>query len=186
MKKYYCDRCGEEIKGKRLKMFSSDDKTSEMYIRRKLVGLMTPLADMDFCEECRTEIVDFALNKKTCDECVQQMMDENAMLRAPDEESGPGAQREPEPDEIDWNAALNRMEQCRFSTKVLIPAEKIQEIERIILEECRYESGQYIIPAQPVDSDLISKYRKAIEKYGVPKQCVNIPVTSSSDQSEGT
>lgn len=115
MKKFYCDRCGEEIKGKRLKMFSSDDKTSEMYIRRKLVGLMTPLADMDFCEECLTEIVDFALNKKTCDECVQQMMDESAVLRELYEETGPSTQVEPDPDGLDWNTALNRMEQLNHS-----------------------------------------------------------------------
>lgn len=32
------------------------------------------------------EIVDFALNKNVCDECVQQMTEENAMLREADEE----------------------------------------------------------------------------------------------------
>ncbi len=120
--KFYCDRCGEVISGEPLKMVpSSCDKLTSMYIRKNLAVLMNQLADMDFCEECLTEIVDFALNKNTCDECVQQMMEENAMLREADSDS------------------------C--------------------------------------DRD-ISKYRKAIEKYGVPKQCINIPVSSSGDGSE--
>lgn len=178
MKKYYCDRCGAEIEGESLRMIPSFTKDLSMYMKTKISSLMKPLQQMDFCEECLTEIVDFALHKNACDECVRQMMEENAILRETAEETGSSTKGEPDPDEIDWGKAPGRMEQCRFSAKVLIPAEKIQEIERIIREECRYESGQYIIPVQPVDPDLISKYRKAIEKYGLPKQCVNIPVTN--------
>lgn len=185
MKKYYCDRCGKKIEGESLRMIPSFTKDLSMYIKTKISSLMKPLQKMDFCEECLTEIVDFALNKSPCDECVQQMMGENTMLREAIEETGPSTKGEPDPDEIDWGKALDRMEQCRFSIEYLIPAEKIQEVEKIIREECQYESGKYIIPVQPVDPDLISKYRKAIEKYGVPKRCVNIPVISSSDQSEG-
>lgn len=186
MVKIYCDRCGEEITGIPLKMLPTACKGLPADVIDEMLQLKEPLRHKVFCKECIAEIADFALNKNTCDECVQQMMDENAMLREVAEETEPRPKIEPDPDEIDWNAALNRMEQCRFSAKVLIPAEKIQEIERIIREECQYESGQYIIPLQPVDPDLISKYRKAIEKYGVPKQCINVPVTSSGNQSEGT
>lgn len=161
MKKYYCDRCGAEIEGESLRMIPSFTKDLSMYMKTKISSLMEPLQKMDFCEECLAEIVDFALNKSPCDECVQQMMEENAILREEAEETGSSTKIEPDPDEIDWNAALNRMEQCRFSAKVLIPAEKIQEIERIIREECRYESGQYVIPMQPIDPELIQKYKRA-------------------------
>lgn len=174
MNTIFCDRCGSRIDGKPLGMHFAYGNDLSLDMRR--------IEKMDFCEECMAEILDFALHKNVCDECVQQMKEENVMLREAAEETGPSTKIEPDSDEIDWNAALNRMEQCRFSAKVLIPAEKIQEVEKIIREECLYESGKYIIPVQPVDPDLISKYRKAIEKYGVPKQCVNIPVTSSSDE----
>lgn len=76
---------------------------------------MQQLAGKDFCRDCIADIVDFALNKNTCDECVQQMMDENAMLRETDEEMGSDAQGEPDPDVLDWNTALNRMEQLNHS-----------------------------------------------------------------------
>lgn len=185
--KFHCDRCGEVINGEPLKMIpSSLDKLTSMYIQKNLVALMIPLVDMDFCQECLEEIVDFAQNKNVCDECVAQMMDEYAMLREEAEETGPSTKIEPDPDEINGDKALDRMEQCRVSVEYLIPAEKVKEVRKILKEECQYESGQHIIPVQFVDSDLISKYRMAIEKYGVPKQCVNIPVTFSSDRSEGT
>lgn len=100
----------------------------------ELLQMKAPLQDKVFCKGCIEEIVNFALNKNICDECVQQMMDENAMLREMDEETGSDPRGETDPDGCDRD---------------------------------------------------ISKYWKAIEKYGVPKQCVNIPVTSSSDQSEG-
>lgn len=41
----------------------------------------------DFCTECIEDIVDFALNKDICDECVRAMEAESAMLRAADEET---------------------------------------------------------------------------------------------------
>lgn len=87
MMKIYCDRCGEEITGIPLKMLPTvcqnipADKLDEMLL------LKDPLRHKVFCKECIAEIADFALNKNTCDECVQQMMDENAMLREEDEDS---------------------------------------------------------------------------------------------------
>lgn len=110
MKKYYCDRCGEEIKGEPLRMVPSFTKDLSMHRRKGLVQLMQPLEDKDFCEKCLAEIVDFALNKNPCDEYVQQMMEENAILREADEEVGYDIRRETDPDEIDWNNGLNRME----------------------------------------------------------------------------
>lgn len=107
MKKYYCDRCGEEIKDVPLKMFP---ETNEGRMHKKLELLMAPLISKDFCNECMAEIVEFSLNKQSCDECVQQMMDENVMLRETDEKVGSDTRRETDPDEIDWNNGLNRME----------------------------------------------------------------------------
>ena len=161
MKKYYCDRCGAEIEGEALRMIPSFTKDLSMYMKTKISSLMKPLQQMDFCEECLTEIVDFALHKNACDECVRQMMEENAMLREEAEETGPSTKGEPDPDEIDWGKALDRMERCRFSIEYLIPAEKIQEVEKIIREECQYESGQYVIPMQSIDPELIQKYKRA-------------------------
>lgn len=107
MKKYYCDRCGEEIKRAPFRFFNAFTDDLSKYTEK--------LADKDFCEECMAEIVSFALNENTCDECVQQMMDENAMLRETDEEMGSDAQGEPDPDGLDWSTALNRMEQLNHS-----------------------------------------------------------------------
>lgn len=115
MKKFYCDRCGKEISGEPLSLSTSWDATTSMDTRKKLVVLMKPLENMDFCEECLEEIVDFALNKNVCDECVQQMAEENAMLREADEEVGSETLGETDPDRLDWNTALNRMEQLNHS-----------------------------------------------------------------------
>lgn len=85
--KIYCDRCGEEITGIPLKMLPTAcqnipaDKLDEMLL------LKDPLRHKVFCKECIAEIADFALNKNVCDKCVQQMMEENAMLREIDEEN---------------------------------------------------------------------------------------------------
>lgn len=113
MKKFYCDRCGEEIKGEPLRMVPSFTKDLSMHRRKGLVLLMQLLEDKDFCEECLAEIVDFALNKNPCDECVQQMVEENAILREADEDVGSGTLGETDPDE--WNKALNRMESLNHS-----------------------------------------------------------------------
>lgn len=182
MKKYYCDRCGEEIKGEPLRMVPSFTKDLSMYMKTKLSSLMEPLANKDFCEECLAEIVDFALNKNTCDECVQQMMDENAMLRGMDEETGPDTRGETDTD--GWSKALDRMEQNRIGICYMVHAKEIAKDMKTIREECRCQSETYRIPLQPIDPELISKYRKAVKKYGVPKQCTNIPVSSSGSGSE--
>lgn len=77
MNKYYCDRCGEEIKENPCRFFYACTDELSKYGKE--------LADKEFCKECMEEIVDFALNRNPCDECVQQMMDENAMLRETDD-----------------------------------------------------------------------------------------------------
>lgn len=100
MKKFYCDRCGEEIKDVPLKMFP---ETNAGRMNNKLELLMKPLISKNFCEECMAEIVDFALNKNPCDECIQQMMDENAMLREEDEKEGSGSS---EPDLVQFAAGV--------------------------------------------------------------------------------
>ena len=35
------------------------------------------------------------------------------------------------------------------------------QVEKIIREECQYESGQYVIPMQSIDPELIQKYKRA-------------------------
>ncbi|MDE6853115.1 MAG: hypothetical protein K2J67_11650 [Lachnospiraceae bacterium] len=79
MKKIICDRCGAEIKGSPAHMAVYD----ESVIVKKY---KETLQKNDFCTECIEDIVDFALNKDTCDECVRAMETEAAMLRASDEE----------------------------------------------------------------------------------------------------
>lgn len=113
MNALFCDRCGSRIDGRPLGMHFAYGNDLSPDMRR--------IEKMDFCEECMAEIVDFTLHKNACDECVQQMMEENTMLLEADSDG--------------------------------------------------------------YDRD-ISKYRKAIEKYGVPKQCTNIPVSSFGDGSE--
>ncbi|MCX4341760.1 MAG: hypothetical protein OSJ72_19285 [Lachnospiraceae bacterium] len=87
MKKFYCDRCGEEIT-EALKILPSYAETISMEAKKELFILAQSLEKMDFCKECMAEIVDFARHKNSCDECVQQMMDESAMLQESDGETG--------------------------------------------------------------------------------------------------
>lgn len=142
MKKFYCDRCGEEIKGEPSRMFQSCYKTASMYIRKKLVESMKLLADMDFCENCLAEIVDFARNKNVCDECVQQMADENAMLRESAAETGSSTKIEQDPDEIDRGGALERIEKGNFGIHDMVPVEEIARTMRSIRQNHQCQSGQ--------------------------------------------
>ncbi len=109
VRKIYCDRCGREVDREESRIVPSFTTWDvARYMRRKLPLEMQQLAGKDFCRDCIADIVDFALNGKACDECVQQMMEENAMLREADEEVGSDTLGETDPDE--WNKALNRME----------------------------------------------------------------------------
>lgn len=83
-------------------------------MRRKLPLEMQQLAGKDFCRDCIADIVDFALNGKACDECVQQMMEENAMLREEEKEES-DTQGESDSSDLDWDKALNRMEKLNHS-----------------------------------------------------------------------
>ena len=105
MRMCVCDRCGEKILGRsgRISIFGA--KEIEKEYRGSLQG-------KDFCRECIAEIVKFASNKNTCDECIREM-EENAVLlsKADDEKRRSSNQEEPDPDEINWSGALKRMEQ---------------------------------------------------------------------------
>ena len=88
MRRIYCDRCGREVDREESRIVPSFTTWDvARYMRRKLPLEMQQLAGKDFCRDCIADIVDFALNGKACDECVQQMRDENAVLREADEES---------------------------------------------------------------------------------------------------
>lgn len=107
MRMRICDRCGEQIHGSSgyftISVFGAKDIEKEY--RRSLRG-------KDFCRECIANIVEFALNKNVCDECIKEMEETTALMNAADdEEKGSGSQEEPDPDEIDWTEALERMEQ---------------------------------------------------------------------------
>ena len=106
MMKIYCDRCGEEITGIPLKMLPTACQNIPADALDELLLFKEPLRHKVFCKECIAEIADFALDKNACDECVQQMMDENAMLR------------EPDPDEMDWDRALSGMEQYTMAERL--------------------------------------------------------------------
>lgn len=140
MKKIICDRCGAEINGSPAHMAVYD----EAVMVRKY---KETLQKNDFCTECIEDIVDFALNKDTCDECVRAMEAESAMLRASDEEAevspnmekyknvsaayygesvsrvdekkGSDNLEESDPDSLDWSAALSRMEKSNSTDESL-------------------------------------------------------------------
>lgn len=148
MKKYYCDRCGEEIKGEPLRMVPSFTKDLSMHRRKGLVQLMQPLEDKDFCEKCLAEIVDFALNKNPCDEYAQQMMEENAILREEDEKAGSGSS-EPDPEQFTSGAGLDETGRPRIQYRE--SSRKVAEAMRSIRRECQCQSGQHQ-EASPADS----------------------------------
>ena len=107
MRMRICDRCGEQILGSSgyfsISVFGAKDIEKEY--RKSLRG-------KDFCRECTANIVEFALNKNVCDECIEEMKETTALLDAvDDEEKGSSNQGEPDPEEIDWSGALKRMEQ---------------------------------------------------------------------------
>lgn len=179
MNKYYCDRCGEEIRENPCRFVYACTDALSKYGKE--------LADKEFCKECMEEIVDFALNRNPCDACVQQMMDENAMLRETDEEGKKSCgQGTPDPDVLPvwFGVDLAGAKDDMSCISYMAPTEEVAKAMRAIRGECRCQSGQYVIPLRPVDPELITKYRKAVKKYGVPKQCINIPVSSSGNGSE--
>ena len=100
---------------------------------------MRRIEKMDFCEECMAEIVDFALNKNLCDECVQQMMDENAMLREEDEKAGSGSS---EPDPGQFIAGAGWDEAGRPSIQYMASSRKVAEAMRSICRGRQCQSGQ--------------------------------------------
>ena len=96
MMKIYCDRCGEEITGIPLKMLPTACQSVPADVLDELLVLKEPLRHKVFCKGCIAEIAVFALDRNACDECVEQMMEENAMLR------------EPDPDELDLGQAQSK------------------------------------------------------------------------------
>ncbi|MCM1234875.1 MAG: hypothetical protein NC489_32645 [Ruminococcus flavefaciens] len=79
IRKVICDRCGEKIRGKPVHILVSGGSIA------KEDG--NSLFNNDFCMECISDIIDFALNKGTCDECIWEMEETAALLRADDEET---------------------------------------------------------------------------------------------------
>lgn len=115
VRKIYCDRCGREVDREESRIVPSFTTWDvARYMRRKLPLEMQQLAGKDFCRDCIADIVDFALNGKACDECVQQMMEENAMLREEEKEES-DTQGESDSSDLDWDKALNRMEKLNHS-----------------------------------------------------------------------
>lgn len=97
MIKNYCDRCREEIKGTPLKMLPTSVKNLSIDELNEVLLLKQPIRDKVFCRECIAMIIDFAVNKDTCDECVEIMMVEAAMLHemdSEDDEKESGSPRE--------------------------------------------------------------------------------------------
>ncbi len=86
MIKIHCDRCGEEIKGTPLKMFPTSVKNLSIDGLNEVLLLKQPIRDKVFSRECIAMIIDFAVNKDTCNECVERMMAEAAMLHEMDSE----------------------------------------------------------------------------------------------------
>lgn len=140
--KIYCDRCGEEITGIPLKMLPTACQNIPADMLDEMLLLKEPLRHKVFCKECIAEIADFALNKNACDECVQQMMDENAMLREAAEETGPSTKIEPDPDEIDRGGALERIEKGNFGIHYMVPVEEIARTMKSIRQNHQCQSGQ--------------------------------------------
>lgn len=101
MMKIYCDRCGEEIAGIPLKMLPTACKGLPVDVIDEMLQLKEPIRHKVFCKGCIAEIADFALDRNACDECVEQMMEENAMLR------------ELDPDELDRDRAYTMAERLK-------------------------------------------------------------------------
>lgn len=185
MIKDYCDRCGEEIKGTPLKMLPTSVKNLSVDERNGVLLLKELIRDKVFCRECIAMIIDFAVNKNTCDECVERMMAEAAMLHemdSEDDEKGSGSHGEPDPREQGLDITVSK-DQSPF-IKYMVPKEEIVRVVEAGQEERQNQSGQYAIPLQPINPELIQKYQNSVKIYGVPKKCVNLPVLSSNSRSE--
>lgn len=111
-----CDRCGREITGCPVRIMphhvprkseSEADKPEEG--TNELPPWIDRMVNKDFCEECTEDIVVFALNRDTCDECVDGILDSVNERTEEDEPDDP--EGTPDTENVDWNAALNRMEQ---------------------------------------------------------------------------
>ncbi len=153
MKKIICDRCGGGISGRPVHISVYGDKD----VARKYGE---NIRKIDFCAECIEDIVDFALNKDTCDECVRAMEAESAMLRASDEEA-----------EVSPN-----MEKYKTVMDTYLG-------EPVRREGCAVDGNEESGRQKEPDSD-IEKYQNAIEQYGIPMKCAIMPVLSSNNRSE--
>lgn len=55
----------------------------------------------------------------------------------------------------------NSMKENGSHVQYSITVEKIQDVMRAILKERQYQLGEYVIPLQPIDPELIQKYKRA-------------------------
>lgn len=110
-----CDRCGKEITNDPVRIVphhvprkskSEEDELDEG--RNELPLWIERMMQKDFCEECTAEIVEFALNGNTCDECVAEL--HNSVNGRIEDESD-NAEEMPGLGGVHWKTALNQAEQ---------------------------------------------------------------------------
>lgn len=75
-----CDRCRLEITGDPVRITPHFMKRRSEEGFKKVPLWMERLMHCEFCEECANVISNFAMNGKTCDECIQEMEEERKML----------------------------------------------------------------------------------------------------------
>ena len=113
-----CSRCGEQIHGNPAHiLFQGKKNTIKLY--------QDLFHQMVFCKECTEEIIAFALNKDVCEECIREMKENAALLCTAGEKGGSDIWKETDPDEIDWNAELDRLNKIRPSIKYMVPREEV-------------------------------------------------------------
>lgn len=157
MRMIICDRCGKEISGNSAGISIHGAETIRRKYGRYLQG-------KDFCDECIAMIVDFALNGNACDECIREMEENAELLRAADDEKkGSDENKEPDPDEIDWNTAFERMKRSGAAEsneadpiKYVATTEEVAKAVRTIRQDLRCQSEQ-------------SQEAFRVDKRGIPR-----------------
>ena len=138
-----CSRCGEQIRGNPVHiLFQGKKNAIKLY--------QNLFQQMDFCKECIEEIIAFALNKDVCEECIREMGENAALLRTADEKEGSDIWKKTDPDEIDWNGELDRLNKIKPSIKYMVPREKVVNAVKSIRKDRQYQSIQ-LRGADPVD-----------------------------------
>ena len=111
-----CDRCGKEISDCPVRIVShhvTKDSGSQLSEgSNELLSWIERMMNKDFCEECTADIVAFALNGNSCDECVDEIL--HSVNERTEEENGPDdPEGTADTADVDRNAALDRMGQVK-------------------------------------------------------------------------